>query len=46
MAQEKSNRRIATTAPSKNTEFQKVKYSAGFSHPKGWEYPQRLKEYV
>ena len=27
MAQEKSNRRIATTAPSKNTEFQKVKYS-------------------
>ena len=27
LAQEKSNRRIATTAPSKNTEFQKVKYS-------------------
>ena len=27
MAQEKSNRRIATTSPSKNTEFQKVKYS-------------------
>ncbi|MFG6377312.1 MAG: hypothetical protein K1W19_03180 [Lachnospiraceae bacterium] len=27
MAQEKSNRRIATTAPSKNTEVQKIKYS-------------------
>lgn len=27
MAQEKSNRRIATTAPSKSTEVQKIKYS-------------------
>lgn len=27
LAQYKSNRRIATTAPSKNTEFQKIKYS-------------------
>lgn len=27
MAQEKSTRRVATTAPSKNTEFKKVKYS-------------------
>ncbi len=27
MAQEKSNRRVTKTAPSKNTEFQKIKYS-------------------